>query len=79
MERLVIEVDTHKQIEFLFDLLRRYDFIHSIKKERAVRKEKEDLPIERPKKNADIMALAGIWKDNPRSIEEIREKAWKRN
>jgi hypothetical protein len=37
-----------------------------------------NIPIEWAKSNADIMALAGIWKDNPRTIEEIREKAWKR-
>lgn len=37
-----------------------------------------NIPIEWAKSGADIMALAGIWKDNPRTIEEIREKAWKR-
>jgi hypothetical protein len=30
------------------------------------------------KHNADIMALAGIWKSKPISIEEIRTKAWNR-
>jgi len=38
----------------------------------------EDMPIEWAKNKADIMALAGIWKTKPRSIEEIRENAWKR-
>ena len=79
MERLVIEVNNRKQIEFLADLLKKYDFIHSIKKERTAKKEREHLPIEKAKKNADIMTLAGIWKENPRSLDEIREKAWKRN
>ncbi|MCP5048694.1 MAG: DUF2281 domain-containing protein [bacterium] len=37
-----------------------------------------NIPIEWAKSDGDIMALAGIWKDNPRTIEEIREKAWKR-
>jgi hypothetical protein len=40
--------------------------------------EKNNLPIEWSKNDADIMALAGIWKNKPRTIEEIREKAWKR-
>lgn len=38
----------------------------------------QEIPIEWSKENADIMALAGICKDNPVTIEEIREKAWKR-
>ena len=37
-----------------------------------------NIPIEWAKSGSDIMALAGIWKDSPRTIEEIREKAWKR-
>jgi hypothetical protein len=39
--------------------------------------EKNDMPIEWAKNDADIMALAGIWINQPRTIEEIREKAWK--
>lgn len=37
------------------------------------------MPIEWSKSNADITALAGVWKDRPRTLEEIRKKAWKRN
>jgi hypothetical protein len=37
---------------------------------------KNSLPVEWCKNNADIMALAGIWKNKPRTIEEIREKAF---
>jgi hypothetical protein len=42
-------------------------------------RKKNNMSIEWAKDNADIMALAGIWKDKPRTIEEIREKAWKRD
>ncbi len=80
MERLIIEVSSHKNVEFLFELLTKFDFIRSIKKEQPMKKgKKNNMPIEWSKKNADMMALAGIWKDNPRTIEEIRKKAWKRN
>jgi len=79
MERLIIEVNNHKNMEFLSELLGKFDFIRSIKKEKAMTKSKNNLPIEWSKKNADIMALAGIWKDKPKTIEEIRKKAWKRN
>jgi len=27
-------------------------------------------------KNPDFMALAGIWKDNDITLEELRKKAW---
>lgn len=40
--------------------------------------EKNNMPIEWSKNDADIMSLAGIWKNQPRTIGEIRKKAWKR-
>ena len=80
MERLTIELKSNQDMEFLLELLRKFDFINSIKRENPMEKNKQgNLPIEWCKKNADIMALAGIWKNEPRTIEEIREKAWKRN
>ena len=80
MERLIIEVNSSKNVEYLSELLKKFDFITSIKKQKPIKKtNKNDMPIEWSKSNADIMALAGIWKNNPRSIEEIREKAWKRD
>jgi hypothetical protein len=30
-------------------------------------------------KKIDPTELFGIWKDNPRTLEQIREMAWKRN
>jgi ribosomal protein S8 len=80
MERVVIEVNSSKNTEFLLELLKKFDFINSIKKEKSTKKSMNNkIPIEWAKNNADIMALAGIWKDKPRTIEKIREKAWKRN
>ena len=35
--------------------------------------------LERGDKTQDPTALFGMWKDNPRDIEEIRNKNWKRN
>ena len=67
-------------MEFLLELLKKFDFIKSIKREKPLEKSKQNnMPIEWCKNNADIMALAGIWKDEQRTIKEIREKAWKRN
>jgi hypothetical protein len=80
MERLIVEVRNNKNLEFLLELLSKFDFIHKIEKEKPAKKSKKNnMPIEGCKSNADIMSLAGIWRDKPRTIEEIREKAWKRN
>ncbi|MDX2302392.1 MAG: hypothetical protein NW226_06305 [Microscillaceae bacterium] len=37
------------------------------------------LPIQKGDKSLDGKALFGIWKDKPRSIEEIRNASWTRN
>jgi hypothetical protein len=80
MERLIVEVKNNKNIEFLLELLRKFEFINKIEREKPTKKSKKNnMPIEWSKSNADIMSLAGIWKNKPRTIEEIREKAWKRN
>lgn len=80
MEQLIIEVNNRKNVVVLSELLKKFDFITSIEKLKPIKKtRKNDMPIEWAKNKADIMALAGIWKTKPRSIEEIREKAWKRD
>ena len=80
MERLVVEVKNNKNVDFLLELLSKFDFIHRIEKEKTAKKSKKSsMPVEWCKSKSDIMALAGIWKSKPRTIEEIREKAWKRN
>lgn len=39
----------------------------------------KDLPIIWGEGKPDIMDLAGIWKDKNITLEQLREKAWKRN
>lgn len=36
-------------------------------------------PIQKGNKKINPRGLFGIWKDNPKNIEEIRRAAWKRN
>jgi hypothetical protein len=79
MEHLVIEVNSRENVEVLSELLKKFDFITNIKKLKPIKKTRKNiLPVEWAKNKADIMALAGIWKTKPRSIDEIREKSWKR-
>ncbi|MCP4221013.1 MAG: hypothetical protein GY765_40665, partial [bacterium] len=74
----VIEVDDNQDVQFFSALLKRIKFTDTIKIDVSPEIPRKDMPIEWSKKNADIMALAGICKDNPITMEEIREKAWKR-
>ncbi len=39
---------------------------------------KKDVKISKGDKSIDPSDLFGIWKDNPQSIETIRQKAWQR-
>jgi hypothetical protein len=80
LERARSNLERSRNMLFLSELLKKFDFITSIEKLKPVKNtRKNDMPIEWAKKKSDIMALAGIWKAKPRSIEEIREKAWKRD
>ena len=46
--------------------------------ERYTAKSKKQLPVNWATK-PDVMALAGIWKDQPPTQEELRAKAWGKN
>lgn len=39
----------------------------------------DDNDLEKGDKTQDPTALFGIWKDNPRNLEEIRKQNWKRD
>ena len=57
-------------------------FIKSLQLEKIEINYSNTLPtsnIQKGDKTQDPRALFGIWKDKPRSIEEIRNQNWKRN
>ena len=72
--KVTIEVDDQDKLETLMEWLRENKFIDelSIKASRG-----DSIPeITKGNKSADPTALFGIWKDNPRTLEEIRKDAW---
>lgn len=72
--KVTIEVDDQHKLETLMEWLRENKFLDEI----TVKSTKPDyMPtITKGDKSIDPTALFGIWKDNPRTLEEIRKDAW---
>jgi len=73
MPEVIIKYKSAKALKALQDLAKAFDMV--IEKPEADKKRETNLPIRFAKK-PDVNALSGIWKDNPMTIEELREKAW---
>jgi hypothetical protein len=73
---VTIETAGFQELEQLLTLLKSLNFNQiKIKAEpTAIRP-----AITKGDKKIDPTALFGIWKDNPRSLEAIRQQAWTRN
>jgi len=73
---VTIETSGIQEVEQLLILLKSLDIKNiKIQSSPAVFQSK----ITRGDKKIDPKPLFGIWKDNPRTIEQIRSAAWKRN
>ncbi|CAN5226801.1 hypothetical protein BH09BAC4_BH09BAC4_23820 [soil metagenome] len=72
--KVTIEVDDQDKLEALMEWLRENKFLDKL----SVKTSRNDsLPeIIKGDKSVDPTALFGIWKDNPRTLEEIRKDAW---
>jgi len=79
--RVTIETTNIEEFQLLIRLLQKLDIenvkvVESTEMEEV--KELESLIVQGDK-NIDPSELFGIWKSNPRAIEEIRSKSWDRN
>ncbi len=75
---LTIETNDLKELEQILVLAKSLNVSIIIPtKEEKLKAMLEKAPT-KPDKTADPRALFGIWKDKNITIEEIREKAWKR-
>jgi hypothetical protein len=72
--KITIEIDDQHKLERLMEWLRENKFLDEI----TVKSENLDYKptITKGDKSIDPRALEGIWKDNPRPVEEIRRDAW---
>ncbi len=72
--KLTIEIEEPEELEKLMKWLHENDLLEQVNIEAA----KSALPITRGDKSIDPADLQGIWKDNPRTLEQIRKAAWER-
>lgn len=72
--KVTIEVEDQQKLETLMKWLRANKFIDEL----TVKPAKPDYSafITKGDKSIDPTALFGIWRDNPRTPEEIRRDAW---
>ena len=73
---ITIETSSIKEIEELLQVLKSLNIKNiSVQSSPVVLRP----TISKGDKKLDPKQLFGIWKDNPRTIEQIRSTAWKRN
>ena len=79
MQTLTIKINDNHSIDFLIELLCKFSFVEEITTETKQVKTQasvKELPIRQAKGKPSINDFAGIWQDNPKTLEQIREKAW---
>jgi len=73
---VTFEVNTQAELEKLFSLFKSFQFenISVISSDLKI-----NPLITKGDKSIDPKSLFGIWKENPRDLDEIRTQSWKRN
>jgi hypothetical protein len=79
--RLTIEVGNTAELEKVFMALKSMNIesVQVVPTEKAANGRKSAPVITKGDKKIDPKALFGIWKDNPRTLEQLRAMAWDRN
>ena len=82
MDTITIKIEGRDNVSFFLKLIEKFNFIKEIRVNKQKKKEikiTENLPIERAVGVPSIDDFSGIWADNPVTLQDIRDKAWKRN
>ena len=82
MQTLTIKIKDSTNINFLIELLSKFSFVEEIKTAKKQFKAQElhgSLSIRPATGKPIIEDFAGLWQENPKTLEQIREKAWKRD
>ena len=72
----------YENIDFFVKLLEKLNFIIDITiNNTAVKTDNKNIvsSIRPPKNKPSITDFAGLWSENPKTLTQIREKAWNRN
>ena len=78
METIIVKVKSGN-VEFLISLLKKLNIVSEIKTKKSSKNKKKILPVRLPKGKPQISDFAGIWSENPKTLDQIREKGWIRN
>lgn len=75
MQTIEIKIADKKNTDFIIELLNKFPFVKEIKM-----KTQENQKISSQKRSGkpSVDDFAGLWADNPKSLEQIRKKAWDR-
>lgn len=82
MPTLTIKINDSQNIDSLIEILSKFAFVEEIKKTEEPQQLHSDngaSPIRRATGKPSIQDFAGLWQNNPKTLEQIREKAWKRD
>jgi hypothetical protein len=74
--KITIEVEELAEAEQLMEWLHHKNFIRPEDNSVSISVSGYKPTITKGDKSIDPKALEGIWKDNPRTLEEIRKGAW---
>ena len=76
MTTLTITLDDSPEAQLIIQLLRQASVVTSVREDSSAEAADSLPPIRRGNKAEDPTALFGIWKDRPRTLEEIRRRNW---
>lgn len=77
MTEITVRSSNEAALKKLAELIQMFDFEVIVKKNAAPAfAQEETLPVTPAVKNADVLALAGIWKGRKITQQELREKSW---
>jgi hypothetical protein len=81
MPTLTIKINDSQNIDSFIEILSKFVFVEDVRKTSdndLVESSLSKSPIRRATGKPSINDFAGLWQQNPKTLEQIREKAWKR-
>ena len=80
MEIITIKIYDSENVPIIMDMLKKFDFI--IELDRTIRPSdegKKNLPVQWATEKPSINDFAGVWDNRNIALDELRNKAWKRD
>ena len=78
MLSLTIKVNDKQNLDFLINLLSKFSFVEEIQSDSKENLFSKNLPMRKAQGRPSINDFAGMWQENPKTLEQIGKNAWKR-